>query len=74
MHHRNWRDTSTATWGHINPKPGFVSAWDEARNHYGHASFDALPRYQQTEAVRAYVHREPRVTLEEFVASHVANR
>lgn len=47
----------TTTWGHINPAPGFVSAWDAARNNYGHASFDALTRDAQIAAVRAYVNR-----------------
>lgn len=47
----------TVTWGHVNPKPGFVSAWDAARNDYGHAAFDALTRDKQITAVRAYVNR-----------------
>lgn len=57
----------TITWGHVNPKPGFISAWDAARNDYdskhGAGSFEALPRIdragqdQQINAVRAYVNR-----------------
>jgi hypothetical protein len=47
----------TITWGHVNPKPGFVSAWDAARNAYGYAAFDALSRSQQITEVRAYVSR-----------------
>lgn len=45
----------TITWGHINPKPGFVSAWDAARNDLGHTVFDALSRDLQIATVRAYV-------------------
>jgi hypothetical protein len=58
----------TVTFGHLNPKPGFVSAWDAAKTAYdathGAGGFDALPRIdrngqnQQIDAVRAYVNRE----------------
>ena len=37
-----------------NLRPDFVSAWDTARNAIGHELFDALSRYQQTDAVRSY--------------------
>ena len=47
----------TFTWGHVNPKPGFVSAWDAARNAYGAQAFDSLSRGEQVAAVRAYVNR-----------------
>jgi hypothetical protein len=47
----------TFTWKRLNPKPGFISAWEEARNFYGHSAFDALPRNGQINVVRAYVNR-----------------
>jgi hypothetical protein len=47
----------TFTWGHVNPKPRFVSAWDAARNAYGAQAFDALARSAQIAAVRQYVNR-----------------
>lgn len=59
--------TVTTTWGHLNPKPGFVSAWDSAKADYdtthGVGSFDALPRIdrngqnQQIDALREYMAR-----------------
>lgn len=47
------------TWGHVNPKPGFVSAWDATKANYNLSgkSFDALTRFQQVAAVREYVNR-----------------
>lgn len=45
------------TFGHINPQPGFVSAWDAARNHVGHEAFDRLQRHEQCKAVQQYVSR-----------------
>jgi hypothetical protein len=47
----------TFTWGHVNPKPGFVSAWDAARKAYGAEAFDALHRCAQIAAVREYMNR-----------------
>lgn len=35
--------TLTITW-HYPTRPSFISAWDAARNHTGHAAFDALSR------------------------------
>lgn len=51
----------TFTWGRINPKPGFVSAWDAAKANYdktfGVGGFDSLSRTDQINEVRAYVNR-----------------
>lgn len=47
----------TFTFGHVNPKPGFVSAWDAARSAYGEKTFDEKPRQEQIMIVRAYVNR-----------------
>ncbi|GGG86642.1 hypothetical protein [Edaphobacter dinghuensis] len=47
----------TITFGQLKPKPGFVSAWDAARNDYGHEAFDAKTRSEQIAIVRAYVNR-----------------
>lgn len=44
----------TITW-HPPTRPGFVSAWDAARNHYGHEAFDKLTQTQQCSEVRSYV-------------------
>jgi hypothetical protein len=46
----------TITW-HPPTRPGFISAWDAARNAYGHEAFDALNRDQQCKAVQQYVNR-----------------
>jgi hypothetical protein len=60
------------TFGHINPKPGFVSAWDAAKAHYNRLVIDMYPagedpfdsdlfenlgRSKQIEIVRQYVNR-----------------
>jgi hypothetical protein len=45
------------TFGHINPKPGFVSAWDAAKAHYGENVFARMSRDEQIQAVRDYVNR-----------------
>lgn len=47
----------TFTFGHINPKPGFVSAWGAARTFVGHEAFDRLSHDAQINAVRQYVNR-----------------
>jgi hypothetical protein len=51
----------TFTFGHINPKPGFVSAWDAAKGNYdktfGAGAFDGLSRTDQISEVRMYVSR-----------------
>lgn len=48
----------TITWNHLNPKPGFVSAWDATRNHVGHAKFDGLDREAQIQSVRDFCNRK----------------
>lgn len=49
------------TWKHINPKPGFVSAWDAAKANYdatfGIGGFDSLSHADQISEVRIYVNR-----------------
>jgi hypothetical protein len=54
--------TVTHTWGHINPTPNFVSAWDAAKADYDASpvrgkAFCTLNRQEQVEIVRKYVNR-----------------
>ncbi len=51
----------SVTFGHLNPRPGFVSAWDAAKANYdktfGAGGFDSLTRADQIREVQMYVNR-----------------